>query len=571
MRHPFHAWHRLIAPRRQPAVIALAAALLLLTPLAGNEAYANRRPDAGRASKDGEASKPQGPLLLTVSIARQRVTVYDRNGRIAAAPISSGQRGYATPKGIFSILQKSRMHYSNLYAGAPMPFMQRLTWSGVALHAGHLPGYPASHGCIRLPHGFARNLFSMTKLGARVIVTDDPEAPAPIHHEALLKPLPPGDPDSEAVTQASAAPVDADGRPATTTGQRVTSLLGVTAVAAAGAAPHGDVGRTRASVAAARAAELQALATAIEEANHRRVETADRLAEAGRWMEAAKANMSAATADRDRQLATAKNADKAREAAERELGEFIRKIERKSARSRDGELSDEEMGKAEATEDSLEERILTATYDAATARAAAQRMEPAIAELTAAADAASQRHDEIRHELVSAVAAVRVAEAALKDAKRAEARRDLPITVVVSRKTGKVHVRQGYDDVLTAPVIISEGEHPLGTHFFLAMSYTDDESDLVWKALTVKRIETRQRSASRSSRRAKRKDAAADDTLIAAGPAQTLENALARISIEPEVRDRLAELVKPGSTFVVTDEGIGNETGKYTDLIVLTR
>ncbi len=106
--------------------------------------------------------KPEGPLLLVVSLGNQTVTVYDGTTKLATSPISSGMRGRETPTGIFSILEKNRYHYSNLYGGAPMPFMNRITNSGVALHAGQLPGYAASHGCIRLPYSFARNLFGIT-------------------------------------------------------------------------------------------------------------------------------------------------------------------------------------------------------------------------------------------------------------------------------------------------------------------------------------------------------------------------------------------------------------------------
>lgn len=86
------------------------------------------------------------PLVAVVSLKSQRISVFDRTGEIASSPVSSGRKGYETPRGIFSVLERKEEHFSNLYDDAPMPFMQRLTWSGVALHAGHLPGYPASHG-----------------------------------------------------------------------------------------------------------------------------------------------------------------------------------------------------------------------------------------------------------------------------------------------------------------------------------------------------------------------------------------------------------------------------------------
>lgn len=133
------------------------------------------------------------PVVAVVSIKDQRISVYDANGGAIRAPISSGQTSYETPVGVFSILQKNEEHYSNIYDDASMPFMQRLTWSGIALHAGALPGYPASHGCVRMPYEFAQSLFPLTRLGLRVVVAYDDAAPTPISHSLLPKPLPAGE------------------------------------------------------------------------------------------------------------------------------------------------------------------------------------------------------------------------------------------------------------------------------------------------------------------------------------------------------------------------------------------
>ncbi len=130
-------------------------------------------------------------MVINVSIKQPALDVYDANGLVTEAPVSSGRVGYATPTGVFTILEKNRIHFSNLYDSAPMPNMQRITWSGVALHAGALPGYPASHGCIRLPHGFSKKLFGMTKLGTRVIVSRDPAPPVAIAHDRLFGAYPP--------------------------------------------------------------------------------------------------------------------------------------------------------------------------------------------------------------------------------------------------------------------------------------------------------------------------------------------------------------------------------------------
>jgi hypothetical protein len=114
-----------------------------------------------------------GPTVIVVSLPEQRLHVYRDGRRIALSTISSGKPGKETPTGVFPILEKKRKHRSNLYNDAPMPYMQRLTWDGIALHAGHLPGYPASHGCIRLPHDFAERLFTMTERDHTLVVVAD--------------------------------------------------------------------------------------------------------------------------------------------------------------------------------------------------------------------------------------------------------------------------------------------------------------------------------------------------------------------------------------------------------------
>lgn len=114
---------------------------------------------------------PRGPVLIVVSLQEQRAYVYRNGVRIGMASVSTGMPGYETPTGVFSILQKRREHYSNLYDNAPMPYMQRLTWDGIALHAGKVPGYPASHGCVRLPFEFSEKLFGVTTQGMTVVVT----------------------------------------------------------------------------------------------------------------------------------------------------------------------------------------------------------------------------------------------------------------------------------------------------------------------------------------------------------------------------------------------------------------
>ena len=131
------------------------------------------------------------PMTLVVSLKNQKVEIYRGTTLVTSSKVSTGMRGYSTKAGVFSILEKKRRHHSNLYSGAPMPYMQRLTWSGTALHAGVVPGYPASHGCIRLPFSFAPKLFGVTTVGEHVVVARDSVAPEIIEHETLFQPLPP--------------------------------------------------------------------------------------------------------------------------------------------------------------------------------------------------------------------------------------------------------------------------------------------------------------------------------------------------------------------------------------------
>ena len=128
--------------------------------------------------------------MAIVSLRNQRITIYDANGWILRSPVSTGQKGRETPAGIFSVIQKVEDHYSNLYDDAYMPNMQRITWSGIALHGGILPGYAASHGCVRMPFEFAARLFDETSMGMRVIVAPSDVAPVEIVHPLLFQSKP---------------------------------------------------------------------------------------------------------------------------------------------------------------------------------------------------------------------------------------------------------------------------------------------------------------------------------------------------------------------------------------------
>ena len=154
--------------------------------------HRHRPAEPKSAKKDQAQEAPNGPLQIIISIADQRISVYDNDALIARSAVSTGIPRHPTPLGVFSVISKQRWHRSNIYSDAPMPYMQRITWSGIALHAGVLPGRPASHGCIRLKHDFAIRLWHLAKRGTRVIIAPEDIRPVEIAHPALFvsKPKP---------------------------------------------------------------------------------------------------------------------------------------------------------------------------------------------------------------------------------------------------------------------------------------------------------------------------------------------------------------------------------------------
>jgi hypothetical protein len=178
-----------------PAIVTLAA-IAALTALTADAAARQARP-----APPTEATAPRDagePIMAIVSIKTQQVTFYDADGWILRAPVSTGTTGRETPAGVFAVLEKDEDHHSSLYDDAWMPNMQRLTWNGIALHGGPLPGYAASHGCVRMPYGFAEKLFDKTWIGMRVIISPTDAAPVEFSHPALFVP------NAEAVAAAPA-------------------------------------------------------------------------------------------------------------------------------------------------------------------------------------------------------------------------------------------------------------------------------------------------------------------------------------------------------------------------------
>ena len=182
--------------RLGPPAIATLAAMAALMALTAEALARQARP---APTKEATAPREAGePIMAIVSIKSQQVTFYDAQGWILRAPVSTGTEGRETPAGVFAVVEKKKDHRSNMYDDAWMPNMHRITWNGIALHGGPLPGYAASHGCVRLPFGFAEKLFDKTQIGMRVVISPNDAAPVEFSHAALFMP------NAEAIAAASA-------------------------------------------------------------------------------------------------------------------------------------------------------------------------------------------------------------------------------------------------------------------------------------------------------------------------------------------------------------------------------
>ncbi len=357
-----------------------------------------------------------------MSLGSQHVTIYDAEGKILRAPVSTGQTGYETPAGIFSILEKNREHYSNLYDDAEMPFMQRITWTGIALHAGVLPGRPASHGCIRMPYGFAEQLFDLTKTGMRVVIVRDDMTPVEFAHPALFKP----GPIRSEVVLASAAD-----RTATDT-------------------PPMRLGTAPTDPGAVRAQTWRAIAAAKARAAE----------DAARKAEATKKAAARATAEAARHVRGIRLAEGTVRRAEAQLKE----IERTLAAAN---LSPAATEKVEESKTKATEWLTAAQAQLATAQAEGQP-------LIDAAAAAREAMKTAEADKVTAQSEAKIAAAKLA-----------PVSVFISRKTQRLYVRQAFQPIFDSPVTISDPDAPIGTVIYTALNYTDEGAGVRWNALAM--------------------------------------------------------------------------------------
>jgi hypothetical protein len=445
------------------------------------------------------------PLLAVVAISGQRITLHDAHGSVSSAPISTGRPGHGTPTGIFSVLQKARWHTSNIYSGAPMPYMQRLTWSGIALHAGHLPGYPASHGCIRLPESYAANLFATTRIGARVVVSPSDTEPYAVDHPLLplaaLRPLPPPPADPNAPRQDDAGPV-ATGAGAEQVIQVTTRAQVLSSADGPLLDPHAwsyhvrEQARTHAERLARRAHDLLERANDIsEEANLARGER--------RAAEEALVRAEARLLEAHNALATAL------------IHEHHEVLAPKAQAERDAAAADLPQRRLDMAEHArLDEFLNDLAFTAA------------------------------RHAREAETAAETAAERVREFTRRAE-----PVSILISRKEGRVFVRQGGHMLADAPIEIRDRDAPLGTHLLVAMEADraggqhSGGMPMRWRAVTV----------------------------AGTAGAGSAAAALDRVSIPAEITELVSERLWTNAAIMITDQGISNETGKSTDFIVLTR
>ena len=443
----------------------LAVAVLTMLMATGNHADATDR----RSERPVEsiASRPAGdPIMAIVSLQSQRITIYDSRGWILRAPVSSGQKERETPAGIFSVIQKDADHHSNLYDDAFMPHMQRLTWSGIALHGGPLPGYPASHGCVRMPFDFAERLFDMTELGLRVIVAPTEVVPVEIVHPALLLSKP-----------------------------------------GAGA------------LAAARTAEADEAARKADQA---------RLVAGAAFREAAQAMAPMRVAENLKLRADIQLA-----AAETALGSAI---------------SVEAKEQAERTKAEAVAKIADLQVQLASAKAALQ---PKLDALTTAREAS---------------VAAETAQAAAAEAAGRVARGSEPVSLLISRKTQRLYVRQAFEPLLESPVTILDADLPIGTHIFTAMERTNVETNMRWNVVSL--LSRRRPSSGENESQTRAGGGHGRDIEPVLTDSESAKSALDRIVIPQDVLDRIAGIA-PRSSLIITDEAPSSETGKGTDLVVI--
>jgi hypothetical protein len=496
-------------------VVFLLAVALPLAPSGRSQAAAPvTRETAAEAKKK---LVPAGPVFAIVSLAKQRISVYGPAGLIGQSPVSTGMPGHRTPAGVFSVLQKHKFHRSNIYWNAPMPYMQRITWSGVTLHAGPVPGYAASHGCIRLPQQFAVKLWGLTKIGARVVVAAGDASVLSIEPGQL--PVPKLMPAPEDATAGGDTTKNAGIRQGSLSAQPVK-----VADASADAA-----GRTRLLNPMERAKVMRELAVA------------DAAAKAKAAKQAAETSTSKAAA--------ANSANTAWRASETALATA------RARRNAAAKALDQTTPPLSAP---AEHALAAADLKVAEAEKASEDAQALEAAATAAAIAAAKSASEAEQ-------ASREAAYALKAAERGTE----PISILISKKAGRLYIRQSWTPIYETSVAFKDPGQPIGTHVYLAVGSEGSAENLRWLSVSLQ--------SSGQARPRKGAQPRAQELAVAGGASsseplsETAMSALDRFELPQEAKRFIEERLWIGASLIISDEGISNETGTYTDFIVLTR
>jgi lipoprotein-anchoring transpeptidase ErfK/SrfK len=535
----------------------------------GRHANTQRRSDKKSAIAEKKEARPQGPLIISVSIAQQRLRIYDANGLFAESPVSTGMPGHSTPMGVFSVIQKQKFHQSNIYSGAPMPFMQRITWSGIALHAGVLPGHPASHGCIRMPMAFAVKMYGWTRMGARVIVTPGEVTPASFSHSVLatVKLVP--QPVAAQETKADAAPLQTPAKSeanATDTAIELRSTVGhasdMKAASEASKLKTADASDTMPAMLsttgisdAPRSALTQTGAAASDKSETSKQGASKIIAEA----DASKPEANPAAA---------KNGNTASSEAKP---------------ANDGSIAAQSAKAPEAKTSDAKPADAGTAQPAAPGTAASAKPDDSKLSDSKPADTAAAPVDSAKAATTAPTAPIAPTETPLKGDLKSDSakaylypplKKNEQIAVFVSRKDSKLYVRQNFAPLFDVPVTIAADERPLGTHIFTAQVDKGDANVLHWSVVS---LPAPAKAVSRRTEEARaphgRKIARPAPIEAKAGPLpNSPAEALDRLNLPAEVMAKIYEAVSTGGSIIVSDQGIAaGETGEGTDFIVSLR
>jgi len=536
----------------------------------------------GEAAEKETGAKPQGPLVIAISIEKQKVRIYDANGFFAESPVSTGMPGHSTPMGVFSIIQKHKFHHSNIYSGAPMPYMQRITWSGVAMHAGVLPGYPASHGCIRMPMAFAVKMWNWTKMGARVVVTPGEMTPASFSHPLLVTqkvvPQPVAAEDVKVEAPLGTKSDKGADASAAITPARSEANLELRSTVGHAEAPGSLREQTHTADASAAMPAASASVTMSDAASSgAQAASGDAAAVPSNEASKAEAEPEAAKSDDAKPETESAPASSTDTASSDEKPAEAKSDEAKSAETTTGEVKPAETEKETVSEETAKTEV--SASESVRAEVKAAEIKPDVKLDDAKPETAKATTPKAAEQPVKAADAPAVAPDAKKDTARLPglAKPELPkrtgqIAVLISRKDSKLYVRQDFKPLFEVAVTIAPSERPLGTHVFTAEIDKNDANVLHWSVVSLPTARNAARNDDDDRRSRRRKIAGAPVEVKPLPVPDSPAEALDRIAIPPEAMARIAEALTTGASIIVSDKGINQgETGEGTDFIVSLR